>query len=211
MTLAAATFAAPKNASEVIPRLWQGGKPKPGRYSFDLIVLAAVEYQPRPPDENFPGAQVLYVPLPDDWRVKVIGAAKRAALFAAAVQAGETVAAWHRAGKAVLVTCGAGLNRSGLINGIALRNLGYSGDDAIKLILAARGPHALAKGRGAFAHFIRTYQPKPVASPPSSLVVPEPPRQPSKLLRVAVGAVVGAAVAGALVVAVLGRRRERYA
>lgn len=145
---------APANASEVIPRLWQGGAPRPGNYAFDLIVLSASEYQPSA--DKFPGAELLRVPLPDDWRG--LSAAARKKLYAAAADAAEQVAAAHRAGKRVLVTCGAGLNRSGLITGLALRALGHTGDDAIALIRRARGPHAL--GGKAFPAFIRAYQPR---------------------------------------------------
>jgi hypothetical protein len=181
------------DANEVIPRLWQGGKPAPGQYSFDLIVLAADEYQPSA--EKFPGAQVLHVPLPDDWRG--LTTAARAALYASATKAGETVAAWYRAGKNVLVTCGAGLNRSGLVNGLALRNLGYSGDDAVALIQRARGPRALA-GR-TFARFITQYQPPKVAAPTSPKVVaPKPSRLVPFLAGAAIVAVAGSAVVAAL-------------
>lgn len=143
----------PKNASEVLPRLWQGGVPKPGRYDLDLIVLAASEYQPTV--DKFPGAELLHVPLPDDWRG--LTATAREKLYATVVAASREVADWHRAGKRVLVTCGAGLNRSGLITGVALRELGYTADEALALIRRARGPRALA-GK-AFPRFIRDYQP----------------------------------------------------
>lgn len=144
---------APVNASAVLPRLWQGGAPKPGRYAFDLIVLAASEYQPTA--DKLPGPELLRVPLPDDWRG--LTATAREKLYAAAVDASKVVADWYRGGKSVLVTCGAGLNRSGLITGLALRELGHTADEALSLIRTARGTRALA-GK-AFPRFIRDYQP----------------------------------------------------
>lgn len=47
-------------------------------------------------------------------------------------------------GKRVLVTCMGGLNRSGLVVGLALRSLGYDADAAIRLVREARGPFALS-------------------------------------------------------------------
>jgi len=46
-------------------------------------------------------------------------------------------------GTRVVVNCAAGLNRSGLVVGRALLHLGYAPREAIRLIRAARGPHAL--------------------------------------------------------------------
>lgn len=212
---------APKNASEVIPRLWQGGAPKPGSYAFDLIVLAASEYQPSA--DKFPGVEILRVPLPDDWRGMTADA--RAQLYASAVAAAQAVATAHRAGRRVLVTCGAGLNRSGLITGLALRDLGHTADEALALIRKARGARALA-GK-AFPDFIRAYQPGttaalspemaaaaaataaaaaaaagfplPIPMPTPGTPPPSPPSS-SKLWRVvAVGAVVAGAAAILLV------------
>lgn len=150
---AAALPLAPTNATPVVQRLWQGGRPKAGKYDFDLIVLSDDQYQPA--DSAFPGAKVYRVPLPDDWRT--FTPVEREAAYARAAKAGETAAAWHRRGKRVLITCGAGLNRSGLITGIALRNLGYTATDAVVLIRKARGVRAL--GGKAFVTFITEYTP----------------------------------------------------
>jgi hypothetical protein len=184
----------------VIPRLWQGGAPKPGHYAFDLIVLAASEYQPTA--DKFPGSEILRVPLPDDWRGLTADA--RDKLYASAVDASQEVADWHRAGKSVLVTCGAGLNRSGLVTGLALRDLGHTADEAIALIRKARGAHALA-GK-AFPSFIRAYQPgQPGTTATMTPGLPSPEAAaatppPSKLLHVvAVGAVLAGVAAAVLV------------
>ena len=129
-----APFVAPSNATEVIPRLWQGGKPAPGCYSFDLIVLVDDEYQPEA--SSFPCSRVLRIPL-SDYRLPTPEEYVQARLVA------ETVVAWYRAGNKILVTCGAGLNRSGLITGLTMKMLGYQQDDLIRLIRQARGDRAI--------------------------------------------------------------------
>ena len=57
---------------------------------------------------------------------------------------GVSVAALVRAGGRVAVNCAAGLNRSGLIVGRALIELGHAPADAIRLVREARGPWALS-------------------------------------------------------------------
>ncbi|MGZ8578858.1 MAG: protein-tyrosine phosphatase family protein, partial [Actinomycetota bacterium] len=54
------------------------------------------------------------------------------------------VAALVRAGKQVVVNCMAGLNRSGLLVGRTLIELGHPPADAIALVRRARGPRALS-------------------------------------------------------------------
>jgi protein-tyrosine phosphatase len=46
-------------------------------------------------------------------------------------------------GRRVVICCAQGLNRSGLLSGLVLRELGYTGPVALKLIRDARGPRAL--------------------------------------------------------------------
>lgn len=150
----------PSNASEVIARLWQGGKPKPGVYDFDLIVLTDMEYQP--PAEAFPGAQVMRVML-NDFRPAT------PTEYAAAAKAAEVAAEWYRAGKRILITCGAGLNRSGLVTGLTMRNLGFTADDAVALIRRARGPNAIKNSN--FVAFIRGYQPPPIKARSSTIAI----------------------------------------
>jgi hypothetical protein len=55
-----------------------------------------------------------------------------------------SVAALVRGGSKVVVNCAAGLNRSGLVVGRALIELGYPAAIAIELVRAARGPWALS-------------------------------------------------------------------
>ena len=57
---------------------------------------------------------------------------------------GRAVASLVRAGRRVVVNCAAGRNRSGLLVGRALIELGYPADAAIALVRLARGQHALS-------------------------------------------------------------------
>ena len=58
--------------------------------------------------------------------------------------------------KRVLVTCFAGLNRSGIVVAQALKCAGHSPEKAITLVRAARGPHAL--GNRAFVDALLGYR-----------------------------------------------------
>ena len=55
-----------------------------------------------------------------------------------------SVATLVRAGSRVVVNCAAGLNRSGLLVGRTLIELGYPAAIAIELVRVARGPRALS-------------------------------------------------------------------
>jgi hypothetical protein len=57
---------------------------------------------------------------------------------------GTRVASHVREGERVAVNCAAGLNRSGLIVGRALIELGHTPAEAIGMVRAARGPWALS-------------------------------------------------------------------
>jgi protein-tyrosine phosphatase len=92
--------------------LAQGSAPPVGvRLPFDVIVLAAEEYQP-----DLPGYEVVRLPI-DDARPD---AGTRARIRTVA----EEIALYVRAGKRVLVTCFQGRNRSGVLAGLALVELG---------------------------------------------------------------------------------------
>ena len=125
-------------ASEVAPGLYVGSKPAHGRHPYDVIVLAAEEYQPHA--TRFPGAHVIHVPLDDaPWRQM------RPDEIADAVRIGEVVARHLRAGRRVLVTCAMGLNRSSLVAAIAMHDVhGMGADEIIARIRRARGEWALS-------------------------------------------------------------------
>lgn len=139
----------PKNANEVIPGLWQGARPKAGKYGFDVVVLAADEYQPK--DDKFPDAWVVRARLSD---VKNPETKTWPQAIAAAIEVAQAL----REGKTALVTCGQGYNRSGLVTALALRLLDYSVDEAVRLIRAARGQNGLRNRT--FLRFVRAFDPQ---------------------------------------------------
>jgi hypothetical protein len=63
---------------------------------------------------------------------------------------GERIASLVREGKHVAVNCLSGVNRSGLLVGRALVELGYAPEEAIEAVRRARGPMALSN-----KHFVR--------------------------------------------------------
>lgn len=109
--------------------LAQGSKPPVGvPLPFDTIVLAAEEYQP-----HMPGAfEVLHVPLDDSGPPPT--AHERRLIYENASRIARRV----RAGRRVLVTCWQGRNRSGVLSGLALRELGVPGIEAARLIQRIR-------------------------------------------------------------------------
>ena len=120
--------------------LAQGARPPVGvRLPFDVIVLAAWEYQP-----EMPGFEVLHVPLDD----AAPTASDRTRIRATA----RAVARYVRAGRRVLVTCHQGRNRSGVIAGLALVKLGMPRNQAVRLIRTLRNgltnPHFCAMVNG---------------------------------------------------------------
>jgi len=113
-------------------RLAQGSAPPSGvSVPFDGIVLAALEYQP-----ELPAYAVLRVPLDDPFPPKPPPDARTVALIRAGAQ---QVASEVRAGRRVLVTCAQGRNRSGVLAGLALVELGMPGQQAAALIRRLRG------------------------------------------------------------------------
>lgn len=120
----------------VIPNLHMGGGwlPLSVIEQFDALVLCAIDAVP--PDDETAGIDVFRCWL---WDAKPtnpeIYRARQAALFVK-----EQVVA----GRKTVVTCQCGLNRSGLVVGLALRSLGYDAEEAIRLVRAARGPFALS-------------------------------------------------------------------
>lgn len=127
-------------ASRIAPRIWQGSRPSRGEpLPFDLVVLCAEEHQFDGVERPFgPRAHVLRVPLDDSGRPPTQGEVRLA--FAA----GRAVAKTLRRNLRVLTTCAMGFNRSGLVNALALVELGMRPSDAIAAVRLARGPHALS-------------------------------------------------------------------
>lgn len=133
------------DADEVCPGLWQGSVPPKGtelrQAGFNLLVLCAYEHQQ--PTMDFPGVSLLRIPLDD-----VSDAVSDRVLLAHVLPVAHAVAGMVMDGMKALVTCHMGLNRSGLIVGLALRELtGWSGEDRVARIRAARGPFALGNSQ----------------------------------------------------------------
>ncbi len=132
------------SASRITPKLWQGSKPPQGpglaAQGVRLVVLCAREHQPH--SQRFPGVVVLHAPLDDDPHRD-----PSAQELQIAHEASSVVASALQQGHRCLVTCAMGLNRSGLVSGLALVRLGASAPTAIALIRRARGNDALSNPR----------------------------------------------------------------
>jgi hypothetical protein len=126
-------------AHKIIDRLFQGGFPPPGdglaKAGMDVLVLCARQHQDA---AAYPNVEVILAPGDDDERPH------RLALFIDGwKEAGHLVAEHIRAGHSVLVTCMQGLNRSGMVTGLALRELtGWTGVEIVEHIKRTR-PGAL--------------------------------------------------------------------
>lgn len=78
----------------------------------------------------------------------------------------EDAAAMVTAGRSVIVNCAAGLNRSGLLVGRTLIELGHPPAEAVELVRRARGVHALSNKE--FTRFLL------IECTPRALAVREP-------------------------------------
>ena len=117
--------------SYLIPggRLAQGSVPPDGvRVPFDVIVLAAMEFQ----NVRLPGYEVIRAPLDDSGPPPT--RTERAIIRDTAARIARRI----RAGKRVLVTCHQGRNRSGVLSGLAMVDLGLSRQEAIYRIRTYR-------------------------------------------------------------------------
>lgn len=124
--------------SEIAPRLFVGSKPSLGRLEgVDVLVLAAEEYQPDA--AKFPGVEVMHMPIDDS----ALGMSAHEVV--AVLQTAARVARRLRAGRAVLVTCQMGLNRSALVAAIALHEIyGMTADEIIRRLRVARGAYSMS-------------------------------------------------------------------
>jgi protein-tyrosine phosphatase len=129
------------DATRIVPGIYQGGLPPTGpwvRYAgFDVLVLAAEEYQPS--GRQFPGVRVYHLPMKDD----LDPVSRREARSIRALS--QMLALHRRRGARVLITCAAGLNRSGIITAATLRRLtGAPHRQIVDHIRARRSPRALS-------------------------------------------------------------------
>jgi len=122
-------------ASRIAPKLYQGSHPysvgELHRARIHTLVLCAAELQP---DESaLPGIEVLRCPYID------VDAPMGLSTLRMVEQTATAVAARVRKQERTLVTCAAGLNRSGLVVALALTKLyGISGSDALLWVRRAR-------------------------------------------------------------------------
>jgi len=138
------------DADQLVPGLWQGSFPPPGGLvrsaGFGMLVLCAREIQP--PATDFPGVEVVHAPNDDHHALRL----DRPKLTIA-LEAAQRVVQAVREGQQVLVTCAAGLNRSGLVSGIALHLLfGWPGVKCIAHVRKYRTRSRVHPGRGSLSN-----------------------------------------------------------
>jgi hypothetical protein len=148
------------DANEIAPFLYQGSAPADGDHlakaGFHLVILCANEYQP-PKEQFLGGIDVIHAPN-DDNPSRAPTRQELQLAIAAAKQAAERV----RDGKHVLVTCMAGLNRSGLVSALTLHMLfGWAGAQCASHVQSKRH-HALCNPQ--FVKVLSTLRPKPPRS-----------------------------------------------
>lgn len=148
------------DATEIAPLLYQGSVPPEGQEltasGFHLLLLCAREHQP--PATRFPGVRVYYCPSRDtpDPTARELAVAWEASRVAA-----DAIAR----GQKVLVTCFAGLNRSGLVVGFTLVRLGIRPKDAVRLVQSRR---ALSLNNPTFVQAIEACRPPSSVAPGAS-------------------------------------------
>lgn len=123
------------NIDQIYTNLFQGACPPPGGLvatkGFQALVLAAEEHQQV---DLYPGVHVILAPGDDDDRPH-----RLEQFLPTWLRAAEEVAHRVKDGQKVLVTCMAGLNRSGFITAVALHHLtGWSGEACVKWIQRRR-------------------------------------------------------------------------
>lgn len=124
----------------IAPGLYQGPLPSSTAAvradGFSVLVLCAVEAQPPvPPD----GLVILRCPLVDDTTRPIPEPD-----WQRAVATAREITGHLGAGRRVLTTCLAGLNRSGLVNALVLAmRYGMSGNAAVERVRLCRGDNAL--------------------------------------------------------------------
>jgi protein-tyrosine phosphatase len=158
------------SASRIAPKLYQGSLPPFGtelaEKGFQTLVLCAEEWQPGA--GLFPGVEVLYCPFADRAAPLSRGVWER--IHHTAARVARRVQRQDR----VLVTCAAGLNRSGLVTALALIELyGCSGEEAIVWVRRERSPAALSN-RTFATHLARIparHAPETARHPSSPLIV----------------------------------------
>ncbi len=147
MNAGASSLGVELDASFIARTLSQGSRPRTGevvvRHGYDVLALCELQWQPR--GERFPGVRVVHIPIDDEnpLRAETVWTARRGA---------KMVADHMRIGRRALVCCHAGLNRSGLVCALVLRELlGLPGAKCREMVQACR-PGALFNS--AFASYL---------------------------------------------------------
>lgn len=134
---------------KIIDNLYQGAAPPYGdavaKLGFHTLVLCAKENQR---EDLYPGVEVILAPGDDDCRVH-----RMERDLPTWKQAAQIVVERVAAGKKVLVTCMAGLNRSGMVSALALHSItGWPGADVVEHVQASRD---MALCNDTFANYLR--------------------------------------------------------
>lgn len=129
-------------AIRVAQGIYQGPCPKSAEEvrlaGFHVLTFCAREIQPVIHDPQ--GLRVLYAPMNDSPAHPMTEEE-----WTSARQAGREIARVNSAGGRALTTCAMGLNRSGVVNALALHyRFGVSGAEAIDQVRRTRGPMALS-------------------------------------------------------------------
>lgn len=140
-------------AVRVAQGIYQGPCPSSAeevrRNGFHVLTFCAREIQPYIPEHERHGLLVLYAPL-NDSPVNPMTDDE----WAEAKRAGHEIARMTSTGSRALTTCAIGLNRSGVVNALALHyRFGVSGAEAIDQIRRTRGANAL--GNPSFVERLR--------------------------------------------------------
>lgn len=148
----------PLDATPIVPYLYQGSAPAErtplAKLGFSVVVFCAKEYQPS--QKNFERVECIYAPNDDN----SLRPPTQKELHLA-VTAAKRVARHIKMKRHVLVTCLAGLNRSGLVSAMVLHLLyGWDGHKCIAVVQDAR-ENALCNPE--FCKVLRTLLAKPKA------------------------------------------------
>jgi len=128
-------------AIRIAQGIYQGPCPRSAeqvrRHGFHVLTFCAREIQPAIHDSH--GLRLLYAPLNDNPDMPMTEDE-----WIAAQHAGREIASVTSVGGRALTTCAIGLNRSGIVNALALHyRFGVSGAQAIDQIRRTRGQNAL--------------------------------------------------------------------
>jgi protein-tyrosine phosphatase len=122
-------------------------------HTVTTVVLCAIEDQPKVYTKNPSPLTVIRVPFDDNPGFSDLELLR---VFDQTFQISQDLAKRVNLGENVMVTCHAGLNRSGLVSGLTLILLGFSAEQSIEAIRKARGPYAL--NNHAFVGLLKAFE-----------------------------------------------------